>query len=78
MNRHFEDDKLYKPGDEALSALGTPGSLAVQRHKGSGPPYFKVGAKVLYSGADLNRWLAERRVEPVENHPRAPSDGPEA
>lgn len=29
------------------------------------PPYLKIGRKVKYARTDLDRWLAERRVDPV-------------
>jgi len=36
------------------------------RHKGRGPVYFKVGARVLYRVEDLEAWLNSCRVEPVQ------------
>lgn len=61
----FEPDKYYRPQDEAMRLLGTVGGLALQRHRGDGPPYTKLGRRVLYLGEDLNRWLDERRIEPA-------------
>ena len=43
--------------------------LAISRMEGNrdgrtpGPPYVKVGRRVLYLKADLDAWLAEHRVE---------------
>jgi hypothetical protein len=31
------------------------------------PPYYKLGKRVKYRRADLDAWLAERRVERVKN-----------
>ena len=31
------------------------------RSTGGGPPFFKLGARVVYSNADLDTWLAARR-----------------
>lgn len=38
--------------------------LAKDRAKKQGLPWVKFGAKVLYSRADLNRFLDENRVRP--------------
>ena len=59
----FEPDRLYKSTDSELRPFGTPGSLAVQRHKGIGPPYHKLGSRVFYKGSDLEKWVEERRIE---------------
>jgi hypothetical protein len=32
----------------------------------AGPPYYKIGNRVLYDSAELDAWLAERRVVPAE------------
>jgi hypothetical protein len=38
-------------------------TLATMRVRGGGPPFCKVGARVLYSYADLRAWIeAGRRV----------------
>ena len=63
----FEDDKYYFTASPALRILGTRGSLAQMRHKGKGPIYHKIGSKVVYLGSDLNAYLTERRVLPVNN-----------
>ena len=63
----FELDRLYKSTDHELRPFGTPGSLAVQRHKGIGPPFHKLGSRVFYLGKDLEKWVGERRVEPKNN-----------
>jgi len=34
------------------------------RSAGSGPPYFKIGARCLYRRGDVEAWLAARRIEP--------------
>ena len=60
----FDDDLYYAPTDPAVRVFGTPGALAVQRCKGIGPPYSKVGRRVLYCGRDLNAILDAGRVEP--------------
>ena len=43
--------------------------LAQWRHKHIGPPFYKLGRKIVYRGADLNEWAESRRVEPSEIEP---------
>ena len=38
-----------------------PGFWAKRRVYGGGPPFFKVGKRVLYDPADVEIWLASRR-----------------
>ena len=63
--QRFEPDRYYRPADESMRLIATEGSLALWRHKGTGPPYTKFGHRILYFGADLNAWLDARRVEPA-------------
>lgn len=49
-----------------MRLIATVGTLAVWRHEGRGPPYLRVGNRILYSGADLNAFLDACRVEPTE------------
>ena len=60
--KKFDDDRYYPTTDPALALLATRGTLSQWRHRGEGPPYVKLGNRVLYLGSDLNRWLDERRV----------------
>lgn len=64
--RCFDPDQLYCPQDDAMRLIATVGTLAVWRHEGRGPPYLRVGNRILYSGADLNAFLDACRVEPTE------------
>ena len=50
--------------DPALAIIASRGTLAVWRHQGRPPIFYKVGNKVLYKGSDLNQWLSRHRVEP--------------
>ena len=61
----FQDDKLYLTDDPALKALGPYSTLAHWRSEGRGPAFLKIGKRVAYQGADLNRWLDRQRVEPA-------------
>lgn len=61
----FDPEKLYLTDDAALLVLGPYSTLAHWRSEGRGPAFLKIGRRVAYSGADLNAWLAERRIEPT-------------
>jgi len=41
----------------------TPKTLANLASRGLGPPYFKVGRKVVYRTEDLLEWLSSRAIE---------------
>jgi predicted DNA-binding transcriptional regulator AlpA len=47
-------------------------TLETWRSAMCGPSYVKVGRRVLYREADLERWLTSRRVEPMNDkrHPK--------
>ena len=46
---------------QAGEALGVaPATLAKWRVFGGGPPFVKLGARVLYPARDLEQWLAQR------------------
>ena len=60
----FEDDRFYRPDDKALRNIATQGTLAQWRFRGAGPAFHRLGRRVLYLGADLNRWVDQHRVEP--------------
>lgn len=60
----FEDGRNYTLGDPELEVIGDREKLAQWRHKGIGPAYYRLGRKIVYRAADLNAWVASRRVEP--------------
>ena len=62
--KRFDPDTYYRTGDPALGIIATRGTMNQWRHRGYGPRYVRFGNRVLYLGADLNRWLDERVVEP--------------
>ncbi len=70
----FDETKIYMTDDPALRILGPYSTLAHWRSEGRGPDFIKIGRKVGYRGADLNRWLAERTVKPKP--PSAPAAAP--
>ena len=42
----------------------TPGHLANLRSRGEGPPYVKIGSRVLYPRHLVDEWVAARLVQP--------------
>jgi predicted DNA-binding transcriptional regulator AlpA len=53
--------------DETAAAART--GMAVKtlqnwRSRGVGPPYYKLGGRILYDEAELDAWLAQQRVAP--------------
>ena len=60
----FDDSQYYRPADPAMRIFGTEGSLALQRHRDQGPPFHRMGRRILYFGRDLNEYLDKHRVEP--------------
>ena len=65
MKDLFDENRNYVLGDSELELIGTEDKLGQWRHKGQGPPYYKLGRKVIYTGSDLNVWAKAQRVEPV-------------
>ena len=61
----FDDQTYYKPSDPRVRVIGTPGTLRVWRCKGRGPRYHKIGGRVVYLGADLNRFLDGCAIDPA-------------
>jgi predicted DNA-binding transcriptional regulator AlpA len=52
-------------GDVRVAARHTGLSkswLDKQRALGAGPPYFKIGRRVVYRLADLDAWMAKHRI----------------
>ncbi len=60
MNSH--EPKMLRPPAAAARVGLSASTLAKMRMRGDGPPYSKVGAKiVVYNTADLDAWVASRR-----------------
>jgi hypothetical protein len=66
MANLFEQNRNYVLGDEELDLIGDTQKLAQWRHKRMGPPFYKLGRKIIYRGADLNAWAEANRVDPGE------------
>jgi hypothetical protein len=63
----LESESEFLATDEAAQLLKTtPGSLAVGRcQRRDGPPFYKIGRKVLYRKSDLLSWVESHRVDPA-------------
>jgi hypothetical protein len=60
---------LLDPRTTAAHLGVKPGTLAKWRVAGGGPPFLKIGSRIRYSRADLERWLDEhRRRSTSEKH----------
>ncbi|WP_367187596.1 helix-turn-helix transcriptional regulator [Henriciella sp.] len=63
----FEDQYLDR--DEAAQLLGVDKrTLARWFAQGEGPPRIKIGARVLYAKASLERWLRSMEEAPCRAH----------
>jgi hypothetical protein len=52
--------------DEAAIKLGvTPATLMTWRSIGKGPIFSRIGRRVFYSPADIQAWLATRKIDPA-------------
>lgn len=58
----FQEPEMLRPPAAGKRVKLSESTLAKMRMRGDGPPYSKVGAKiVVYSTADLDDWVASRR-----------------
>ena len=74
MAQLFDQNRTYVLGDPDLDLMGDREKLAQWRHKGVGPPFYRLGRKIIYRGADLNEWAEAQRVEPAKaEHVQCPS-----
>ena len=66
MSAEFIPTRFYRPTDDALRTIATAGTLAQWRFHGTGPAFHKLaqgrGSRVLYHGADVLKWLEQKRV----------------
>jgi len=66
MANLFEQNRNYVLGDPDLELIGDRDKLAQWRHKNMGPPFYRLGRKIIYRGVDLNAWAEANRVEPAK------------
>jgi hypothetical protein len=65
------DEKLTPP--EAARHLGlAPSTLAKMRCCGGSPTFLRLGRKIVYVRADLDTWLATRRVRHTSEADKLP------
>jgi excisionase family DNA binding protein len=60
---------LIDPTSAAAQLGVKPGTLAKWRVTGGGPPFLKLGSRIRYSRADLERWLDQRRQRSTSDRP---------
>ena len=59
----FDAEKFYEPDDPKIGELlGVVTTLKRWRLAGTGPAYYRLKGRVVYKGADLNRWIEQQRV----------------
>ena len=59
--------RFLLPGEAAGEARIAPGTLANWRTRGTGPPYIRIGGRVLYDREALFGWLtAKTRTSTTE------------
>jgi DNA-binding transcriptional MerR regulator len=51
--------EYFTTADVAELCRTSPETVRYWRHTGYGPPSFRVGRRVLYAAAEVERWLAE-------------------
>ncbi len=62
---------IYRSAEAARYVGLTPAALAWHRAHGTGPAFYRLGPTTVgYSLADLDGWLAARRVAPTRPVPR--------
>jgi len=54
--------KLISPETTANRLKIHQGTLRNWRHQGKGPPFVKIGGKILYDEADLKEWIEALKV----------------
>ena len=54
--------ELMTTNEVAALLRRPPGTLRYWRHRGEGPPSFRVGQTVVYDRADVMAWIGEQRA----------------
>ncbi len=67
MAKLFGTERNYVLGDPELNIIDLREKLAQWRHKRMGPPFYRLGRKIIYRGADLNASAEANRVEPGQS-----------
>jgi predicted site-specific integrase-resolvase len=57
------NSKQYFSPDEAARTIGVASqTLARWRCEGGGPPFIRVGRKIMYGATDITAWMNSRRM----------------
>ncbi len=76
-----DSDEKLPPRDAARHLGLAPATLAKMRCVGGSPTFLRLGRKIMYVRADLDAWLAARRVRHTsegDKLPRRLTDEPAA
>jgi hypothetical protein len=68
----YEPDEKLLPCDAARHLGLAPATLAKMRCVGGSPTFLRLGRKIVYVRADLDAWLAERRVRHTSEGDKLP------
>jgi hypothetical protein len=50
---------LGKASEVAAALRTTPAALAQMRYRGDGPPFFRLGRRILYRWEDVEQWITD-------------------
>jgi predicted DNA-binding transcriptional regulator AlpA len=62
MDSEIRRERLTEPETAHYIGMSRPW-LRLQRMRGTGPPYIRIGRAIRYDIRDLDAWLAKHRVE---------------
>jgi predicted site-specific integrase-resolvase len=68
---HPGDYTLLTPEETARRIRRAVQTLARWRCEGAGPAFIRVGGRIAYRAADVERWLESRRVHSTSERPAA-------
>jgi hypothetical protein len=58
------DEPLLSQTETAVILDQKPATLTMWRHLGKGPPYLKIGKRILYRPADLRKYIDQQVIVP--------------
>jgi predicted DNA-binding transcriptional regulator AlpA len=59
------NNELLTPKETADWLRTSPGSLANMRYHADGPPFIRIGRRVLYDREEVAKWLDRHRVRTI-------------
>lgn len=69
MSTETKQPESVNTADAALIVGLSPATLTTRRSRGGGPPYHKLGKRVVYRVADLRAWMDERSATSTACYP---------